>query len=389
MPKSRRRRKPRSHSQTRRPPSLPPELGPMLKADELEARADAAGALRVVEGMPVDTFGRSFWRPERVRRLRQLVALGDSAPAWVWGRWVVAQAAQSTPQNSHRAIEVAVQTRGGSSTLWGVDEMDAQCKVIDHDWVYRQLVLHEYGGLASFVRRRASSALLSRARGVEAWVGAAMGAYELVDEAPDELTWRDLGTERLFGTVNLGGAALCAIGAHVIGRVVESEGSAVFESPPLIVPPDVAEAVSVSPSDWIGALAEECRGPYGPLLGELVAKVHHFDLLCDMPCSMRRQLMQPLDDALRADQLGSGGNGVQYDVALVLAALADGLDLEDRGVPAAPHVAAALLEPGTVEALDGLLVPSDAGALRWLGGVLAQPAGVVCERLAASLSSAA
>lgn len=361
----------------------------MFAADEREVQADAAGALRVVEGMPVDSMGRTFWRPERVRRLRQLVSLGDSAPAWVWARWVVAQAAQCTPGDLSLAIDRAVQTRGGPSTLWGVDAIDAECKVIDHDWVYRQLVLHEYGGLATFIRMRASRALLARAQGVEAWAGAPMGAYELCDEAPGRLTWRDLGSDRLVDTVNLGGAALCMPGAHVIGRVVESGGASVFESPPLCVPPDVAAAVADSPPDWISALADGCRGPYGPVLAEFVAKVHRFDLLCDMPCDVRRQMMQPDDPALRADQLASGGNGLQYDVALVLAALAGELDLAGEGVPVAPLVAAALLEPGTTEALEGLLVPSDAAALSWLGRVLAPPADVLCERLAAGLSDAA
>lgn len=196
----------------------------MLEADEHEIRGDAAGALRVIEGMPVDSMGRRFWRPEREHRLRQLVALADAAPAWVFDRWVVAQAAQSTPGDPHRAIDEAVRTRGGASTLWGVDEIDAQAKVIDHDWVYRQLVLYEYGGLATFVRKRASSPLLARATGVATWVGTAMGAYELVDETADQLTWREVGSGRRVDTLNLGGAMLCLPGSHVIGRVVASEG---------------------------------------------------------------------------------------------------------------------------------------------------------------------
>ena len=361
----------------------------MLEADELETRGDAAGALRVIEDMPVDTMGRPFWRPERERRLRQLVSLGDAAPAWVRGRWILAQAAQSTPGDMERAIALAVQTRGGPSTLWGVDELDAKCKVIDHDWVYRQLVLHEYGGLATFLRTRANRGLLSRGQGFEAWVGAPMCALELFDEAPAQLTWREVGSDRLVETVNLGGAGLCSPGAHVIGRVVEAAGTSLFESPPLCVPPDVAEAVATSPADWISALAAGCRGPYGSLLAEFVARTHHFDLLYDIPCNLRRQLMQPEDPALRADQLGSGGNGVHYDVALVLAALAGDLDLEGEGVPGAPCVAAALLEPGTADALEGLLVTSDATALRWLGDVLAPPAGIVCARLAAGLTDVA
>ncbi|MDP2772655.1 MAG: hypothetical protein Q8O61_03785 [Nocardioides sp.] len=372
MPKSR-RRKPRRHNQGRRPQSwpssVPPELGPMLKADELEMRADAAGALRVIESMPFDSRGKAFWRPERTRRLQQLVALGDAAPAWVWARWVVAQAAQSTPGDVRRAIDLAVETRGGPSTLWGVDEVDTQCKVIDHDWVYRQLVLHEYRGLATFLRRHAGRELASRAQGIATWVGVPMGAYELVDESPSHLTWRDVGADRLVTSLNLGGGAFGTPGGHVIGRVVESGGACLFESAPLCVPPDVAEAIAASPADWVDALADGCRDDYGPWLLVCVAKIHRFDLLCDAPSQLR--------------------NGRSSDLALVLGAITGELDLEDTDVPAAPFVAAALLEPGTAEALGRLLEPADSAGLTWLADTLAEPAGVVCRQLAARLSDAA
>lgn len=96
MPKSRRTRngRPRRTARTSRPRQPPadgtqpgaPGLSEMLRADALEAAGDAVGALRVLEGMPTGPDGRLFWRPERVRRLRQLVTLGEEAHDWVWSR---------------------------------------------------------------------------------------------------------------------------------------------------------------------------------------------------------------------------------------------------------------------------------------------------------------
>jgi hypothetical protein len=128
--------------------------------------------------------------------------------------------------------------------------------------------------------------------------------------------------------------------------------------------------------------------------------MHHFDLLCDLPASVRRQLVQPLDPGLRPDRVGTGGNGREYDTALVLAALGNELAVVERPLgdagaqrdedrPLTPLVAAALLEPGTVEALAPMLVASDAPVLhRWVD-VFADPANILCRRLADGLAAAA
>jgi len=128
--------------------------------------------------------------------------------------------------------------------------------------------------------------------------------------------------------------------------------------------------------------------------------MHHFDLLCDLPAGVRRQLIQPLDPGLRSDRVGTGGNGHDYDVALVLAALAGELPLTEVATsssaevceglrPVTSLVAAALLEPGTVEAVAPLLVASDAAGLRVLADLMPSPARVVCGRLADGLAAAA
>ena len=296
-------------------------------------------------------------------------------------------------------MEVAIATRGGPGTLWGVDDADAGAKVIDHDWVYRQLVLHEHGGLRTFLRG-ANRALVGRAHGIESWASAPMGGYQLQAEHADRITWLDLGDGDIVETLNLGSAALMAVGEAVIGRVVRADGSALFESAPLCVPLDVASRVASTPASWIDVLAEACRGEWGDVLGELIAKMHHFDLLCDLPAGVRRQLVQPLDPGLRSDRVGTGGNGGEYDAALVLAALGGELPVESEPTPGAaevsdelrplaPLLAAALLEPGTVDAVTPMLVTSDAARLRELADVMPSPADVVCGRLADGLAAAA
>jgi hypothetical protein len=372
----------------------------MLAVDATEAAGDPARALALVEEMHHGPDGRPWWRPERVRRLRQLVALGDDAPSWVWGRWVVAQAAQPRPGLGTDAADVAIETRGGRSTLWGVDHADAMAKVLDHDWVFRQLILHERGGLDSFLRRVGAPRLLARAEDIHSWVATPMGAYELLSERVDRIVWRDLGTGTTVETLNLGGASLMAIGEAAIGRVVRAGGVELFESAPLCVPPEVAHDVAAAPSAWLDAVARGCRGDCGVVLTELIAKTHSFDLLFDISSRLRRQLIQPLDPDLRSDQVGTGGNGTEYDVALVLAALGEELPLTgdeafdgalgaDAARPLAPLVSAALLEPGTLAAMSPLLLASDAATLRRLADDLAPPADLVCRRLSDQISRAA
>ena len=372
----------------------------MLAVDAAEAEGDPATALALVEGMPCGPDGRPWWRPQRVRRLRQLVALGDAVPGWAWGRWVIAQAAQPRPGRDTDAADFAVEIRGGRSTLWGVDPGDALAKVVDHDWVFRQLILHERGGLDHFLNRVAGPRLLDLAGDVHAWVGVPMGAYELVSERADRIAWRDLGTGAVIDTLNLGGASLMALGEAAIGRVVHAGEVSLFESPPLCVPPDVAHDVAASPGDWMDALTRGCREEWGAVLTDLIAKAHEFDLLFDLSTRLRRHLLQPVDPDLRCDNVGTGGNGADYDVALVLAALAGELPLmgddadaagagADAARPLASLVSAALLEPDTRAAIEPLLLASDASAVSRLADALVPPADVFCRQIRDQLSGAA
>lgn len=84
------------------------------------------------EEMAIGPDGRAFWRPERIRRLRQLVALGADVRTWAVRRWVVTQAVQASSGRPRDAMEMAVRARGGRSRLWGTDDEDARAKIIDH-----------------------------------------------------------------------------------------------------------------------------------------------------------------------------------------------------------------------------------------------------------------
>ena len=145
------------------------------------------------------------------------------------------------------------------------------------------------------------------------------------------------------------------------------------------------------------ALARGCRGEAGDVLRDLIAKAYEFDLLFDLSPRLRRHLIQPVDPDLRSDNVGTGGNGVDYDVALVLAALGGELPLtgDDAGTdadaarPLAPLVSAALLEPDTRAAVEPLLLASDASAVSRLADALVPPADVFCRQILDQLSGAA
>ena len=140
------------------------------------------------------------------------------------------------------------------------------------------------------------------------------------------------------------------------------------------------------------------------MLRDLVAKANDFDLLFDLlfdlSSHLRRAMLEPVDPDLRSDGLRIGGNGVDYDVALVLAALGGELPLEgeddshghthpDAARPLAPLVSAALLEPDTRAVVEPLLLASDAAAVSRLAVILGPPADVFCRAIVDQLGDAA
>ena len=128
----------------------------MRAVDTAEAEGDYLRALDLMEG----DVGRrpdteTFWHPHRVLRLMQLAAFNSVLPGWATSRWILAQAVRwmdaSQRRRFTRAFDRTVQVAGGPERYPGVDDIDSRCKLMDYDWVYRQLVLYEFGGLRHFL----------------------------------------------------------------------------------------------------------------------------------------------------------------------------------------------------------------------------------------------
>jgi hypothetical protein len=168
MPKSRVRKPKRSRQQEKVQYAGPsregwgesePWIRAMMMADEAEATGDAVATLEIMDAFATGPDGEFFWRPWRAKYLGQIAMLGPILPGWVISRWICSQAMQSLAEAKRgpmrRAFDLAVELRGGESSLPGVDLPDAHSRVLDHDWVYRQLFLYEFGGLDLFMRDRA------------------------------------------------------------------------------------------------------------------------------------------------------------------------------------------------------------------------------------------
>ena len=402
MPKSRKRRARRS-SVTRRTTSsrqrsrdsraelkeVEPWLGTMFAADDAEARGDAEAALALMSEMPLGPDGKPFWRPWRVRYLTQLAYLGPLLPRWATSRWVLAQALQALHEDNRgrarQALEVAIELRGGEGELPGMDAMDAKCKVMDHDWVYRQVFLYELGGLHHFLRRRASADLVAGADRIRDWARASMGAYRLADRTASLTTWEDLATGAEIRLANIGSGALVVPEERVIGRLVPIEAGSMFESAPLVVPRRVAEQVAEDPVGWVDSL-RAARDRMGRSV--IVTSGRESGLVSDVPAVIWQYAVldrsAPIPPASALTSATAKGILELARVQLVTPVDDDSSDLD-----AWACLSAGLLEPGVSLALLEVMEPRDRELLRQLAERLAEPAASLCRRLDADLGEAA
>ncbi len=358
-----------------------PWIETMLAVDEAERRGDAVEALRLISGRVVGPDGLPFWRPWRVSRLSQVTMLGAELPAWAVSRWVVAQAHETlgTPggRRRQRCEEIALEIRGGLDGLSSHGVQDARCKLMDHDWVYRQLFLYELGGLSEFMRRAATPDLLAGADRIHDWVRAPMTALRLVERAPATVTWEYVETGEQLDLPNIGSAALVVPGEHVLGRLVPVESGLMLEGAPLVVPLRTARRVADDPSSWMEAVALaredlETGGFEQGLTSDVRQMIWQFAL------HDRRHPVPPAGEldrylARRAVALAreclDGESGWQVDEVDPWACL---------------H--AALLDWGVVMQLPAVLGRDDTEMLERLSHLLAAPAGVVCRDLVTQLS---
>lgn len=367
----------------------------VFAADDAEARGDAQGALDVMEELLSHLApDEVFWRPWRGRRLLQISTLGPLLPPWVTSRWILAQALQHLDAKPggvsgariQRALDVAIALRGDSDGLPGVDLADATCRVMDRDWVFRQLFLYELGGLEHFLREGASADLVVGADQIRAWARTPMGAFRLGERGPGMVVWTNLSTEDSVETANIGSAALVMPGECVIGRMVPIEDGSMFEGAPMLVPEKVARRVADEPADWLVALEGIPGGTNGPACrpaGDISG------LLSDVP--------ELVWVACLGDGAGWGESSEPSPPAVVARATLDTarVALEPSRFPQQEEiepwscVAAALLSPDSLDGVRDIVRPSDLALLARLGDVLAEPAASWCRVLVEGMNEAA
>lgn len=402
MPKSRGRRQSSRRLSTprRSPQGARSELArafaalPILQAtDAAEARGDAAEALELIERALQTRSDDNFWRPERLQRLMQIVWLRSLLPGWATSRWILAQAAQCLDpggrDRDRKALEIAIATRGGEGTLVGVDAFDAKAKVMDHDWVFRQVLLYELGGLPHFIARVAAPDLLAGADRIHDWARTPMGSFRFVRESAETLTWLDLRSGEEVRSLNIGAASLLEPGGCAIGRLVPIEGGAMFETAPLFVPDGVAQQVADDPPEWVAALSRGCRSTEAEAERVMTAG-HDFGLLTDVPSEVEMLV------AMVVAKQGDGESVVDtaVDLAtvranLVRAALDQRLTHVELPCTPWPSVGSTLTNPLAASHLEESLESSDAPKLFRLAQLLGGPGRDVCVMLARAVESAA
>ncbi len=328
-----------------------------------------------------------------MRRLAQLVMLAPILPGWATSRWVLAQAVQhlDSTGRGRRALDVAVRARGGPEALRGRDELDARTKVLDHDWVFRQVHLYELGGLDHFVRRVASPDLVVGADRIQEWARTPMGGYQLERTSRTSAVWRDLATGADLETANLGASCFIEPGESVLGRLVPIEGGCMFESVPLVVTGDAASAVASDPSSWLDVVTQLHRSDDH----SFTTDVHEFPLLTDVPTVLRYLV---LSSATEPPAAGRGRNGgrrltsdalLEEEVDLVLSAVVGRLDESAFMVDPWPLVAATLLQPDVLSLLTHRLDPRGPARLLALAERVTEPAAEACRWVAGELRNTA
>jgi hypothetical protein len=350
---------------------------PVLQAvGEAETRGDAAGALQLVEMYPMGSDGAFFWNPHRVARLAQVVQLGGLLPRWATSRWILEQSLiQFDPAlrgARQEAMRVALELRG---------EPEELTRVMDHDWVHRQLLIYEYGGLQRFLSAWATPDLLAGADRIEEWVAAPIRALRLESREPALLTWTDLATGGELVTPNLGAAVLEEPGDFTLARVVPTECGPMFDGVPLGVAERTAEQVAADPGAWLDALRTVAgTEDYCPDL------VHGNFLVTDVPS---RISLLALSDYLPSPPPRVPDGAVVTEAAIALARHAASGGGESAPLDLWPCVAAELLAPDVLPDLAYRLGPADRPWLEVLGQVLPDPAGPACRALMAEIEAAA
>jgi hypothetical protein len=314
--------------------------------------------------------------------------VGLPAAGWAFSRWLCAQALQDLSEASRRrtkqAMEVAARVRGAGAPA-GSDATDRTIKIIDHDWVFRQVYLYEAGGLSAFLRR-VDPRLVLRADRVVQWAGAPMGGYQLLRRDSSTVSWRDLATDEEFTVANNGCGILLVPGEHAIGRRVPIAAGSMFETAPLATSRRVADRVAMAPDDWAEILADATHRRDGDE-PPIQTHGHQFELLTDVPPVV--MMLGILDDDA---ELAAGSNLSSH---IARAALDRAQQLLDAP-PDDPEeldpwacLAVAFLQPDVAAALPEVMRSGDVRVLQALSEKLAEPAASVCRTLSEAADDAA
>jgi hypothetical protein len=378
MTKSRKRR---VSDPTRQLGELAPYMRLILRVDDAEREGHVARALDLMGERPLGPDGKPFWRPWRVERLLQLATFHPVLPPWVTSRWLLEQALQDCQhQNRSRvqqALRVAIHARGGPHRLVGVDRHDAEGRVMDRDWLFRQCLLYDLGGLRHFLSAGASRALVAKADHIQEWARMPMGAYRLIVRRSAETVWADLATDELIMTPNIGSAALLMPGECVIGRMVPTADGRMFESLPLHAPDETALRVAKDPAGWVDVVTEAA------LAGEVEVGSQRFGLLSDAHPVAAASLL--LSDSSEEGHRVPIGRRFLHEAAEALAHEPD--DPEEIDVWAC--LGAAVGHPDTFTSVADSALPDDDELLMKLAERLADPAAEICRMLATSVRLAA
>lgn len=403
MPKSRTRRRRRSAPARRHTPATtkratgrPPGVSDdewakaqiVLAVDATEARGDATGALDLIEAALEGMQDQRFWRPSRVLRLTQLVTVAE-LPRWAVSRWVLAQAAGAWSNGDRfaEAARAAVEAGADDRLPVGIGEVDRAVQIADRDWVYRQVLLYDLGGLTAFLPS-VSADLLDGADALAAWSTCPMGGFRYLGSGDSVTRWFDLAAGSVIEVDDLGSACQLLRGEHVIGRLVPTEGRRLFESVPLAVPQVVAEDVAADPGSWATVLAEARRDGH-----RFSTSGFDFGLLHDVPDLWWQRLLPALahERGARSHSRPAADKAeLARHVLDIVRAVDDAGELDtwpedDRSDLGEVEscVFAAVLDPVVFADLLGLVRRSDQEALHTLAHRVAEPAAHQLELLTA------
>lgn len=351
---------------------------------------------------------------EPSRGMRQLRELGEDAPPWAWSRWIREQAFRWFSSNNQRRIELAFDLAADVAYPAGI-EADKVGLVLARDWIVRQVLLYELGGLGDFVLNVAGEDLLARAEPMVEWRCALMGVYQFVDETSDRTRLLDLEEDERIEVLNVGSMIDVEPGGFVLGRVVpiSSGPGLMFESRPLKVDERTArrfgerwarleEQMQI---DDCGCDPGECDGlscdpsHHGPpkwwdelhdaaYEGRVPAwfSLHlEYPLLTDVPTMAWRSAVSGAPDPDLVCELVRSGiprpvaDAVQVAVYGLVSAPVHGKGLTAGG----PIYGAALLEPGVMTVLaERCTLPQYAAGWRALAELVVEPARTRCLLLA-------